>query len=340
VRQLDEHISESLPPPAPAHPPSMITRVLWVAVWTVTITLTVIAFLRLFWHDGLWPLAILNALTPYLYVPAYVSLVLGMFTRRVALNLLSLLLVGFHVAALGPEMLPAAEPGDEGDDLKIVTTNLYFANQHKDALIDEIEAHFPDVIFAQELTPEWEDALERRGVLDEYGHGERIVREDAFGMALLSKLPIASVERIRLGDVEQIAARIDHDGHTIELLNVHAPPPASFALFARHERTLDAVERWARERRGPFVIAGDFNSTPFSSFSAAMTPIAHDGWRLAKSGLGGTAPNGMGFYPPVRIDRVFVSPDLTVPEMILGEGYGSDHKLLMARIARTRASRE
>jgi endonuclease/exonuclease/phosphatase (EEP) superfamily protein YafD len=333
VIALDEHISESLPPPAPVRQ-SKVTRVLWIAVWSVTITLTVIALLRLFWHDGLWPLALLNAMTPYLYAPAYVSLVLGMFTRRVALNLLSLLLVGFHIASVGPEMLPGEQPPDLGDDLKIVTSNLFFANQDKDALIDEIEAHFPDVLFAQEVTPEWEAALERRGMLDEYPYGDRVVREDAFGVALLSKLRLASVERVRMGGVDQIAATIEHDGHTIELLNVHVPPPASFGLFSRHESTLEAIERWAKTRRGPFVIAGDFNSTPFSAFSSAMAPIAHDGWRLAKSGLGGTAPNGRSFYPPVRIDRVFVSLDLTVPEMILGEGYGSDHKLLMARVSR------
>jgi endonuclease/exonuclease/phosphatase (EEP) superfamily protein YafD len=39
-----------------------------------------------------------------------------------------------------------------------------------------------------------------------------------------------------------------------------------------------------------------------------------------------TWPNGQVWLPPVRIDQVFVSPEVECVRIVEGEGRGSDHK--------------
>ena len=83
-----------------------------------------------------------------------------------------------------------------------------------------------------------------------------------------------------------------------------------------------------------FIVAGDFNSTPDSSFAARMRALSDDAWEAAGSGFGFTWPNGLFSLPPMRLDHVFVSPDLGVLRATLGVGLGSDHKPIITEVAR------
>ena len=54
----------------------------------------------------------------------------------------------------------------------------------------------------------------------------------------------------------------------------------------------------------------------------------------AAQSLGATWPNGLFPLPPMRLDHVFVSRDLTALDVAVGTGAGSDHRPVVARIAR------
>ena len=60
-----------------------------------------------------------------------------------------------------------------------------------------------------------------------------------------------------------------------------------------------------------------------------------DGFELAGHGRGSTwpvEPQWMQWLPGVRIDHVFVSPQLTCTQFIVGEYDGSDHLPVIADI--------
>ncbi|MEM9192575.1 MAG: endonuclease/exonuclease/phosphatase family protein [Myxococcota bacterium] len=318
---------------APPTRPSVLARIGWAVAWTLGVSLAALAVLRLVWADGYWLLMVANMFTPYIYLPAYVLLGVSAFGRRWGLNLLMVAVIAFHLMQVGPSMLPRSPGPHQEPELKLVTANLYIGNPRRDALIDEINEHFPDVLFLQEVNPEWHAALDAEGVLEAYPHGEVVVRSDPFGIALLSKRPLSDLEVLDLAGYPAVTARVQVGDASYRLLAVHPPPPLESELATRHQESVAAILDWVRNASGSYVIAGDFNSTPYSDFSDRMAPYGHDGWDLAGRGFGFTAPNGTSMIPPVRVDRVFVSRDLTVPEMILGDGPGSDHRLLMARVA-------
>ena len=102
------------------------------------------------------------------------------------------------------------------------------------------------------------------------------------------------------------------------------------------EELLDLVRRLGSRS---FIVAGDFNSTPDSAFATRMRDLADDAWEAGGRGFGSgfTWPNGMFPCPPIRIDHVFVSHDLGVLSAGVGEGAGSDHRPVVAKVARRSA---
>jgi endonuclease/exonuclease/phosphatase (EEP) superfamily protein YafD len=325
------HASNAPPPPVPAT--NRVSRLFWASLWFADGVLAGFALLRLFWHDGAWLLLVGNAFTPFLYLPAYLALIASLASRRWGLNILSVAIVVLHLVWVGPELGTRSPPPHEGERLHYVTSNLYYDNGEKDALIDEILSHTSDILCLQEVTPAWREALAAGGVLDRYPHGEIIVREDAFGMALLSPEPLDAIEQIELGGVPQLVATRKLNGRPLRILCTHIPPPAGPGWMEGYEEGSAGAVAWAREQQGSFVMLGDFNATPYSRAHDQLEDVATDAWRESRGGLGATAPNGRGIYLPVRIDRIWLSADLAPTDVILGTGAGSDHKPLAGGIA-------
>ena len=322
----------SFDPPPPEPPKSILSRVLWGSVWTVAALLTVVVVLRVVWHDGLWILWFANALTPYLFVPAYVVLILGILSRRWGLNFLALALVCFHVASIGPQVLRRTQHSAGEAELKLITATLGPVPNERQALLREIEVHTPDLLFLQEVDAAWSETLEADGWNETYPYSVRSAEDGMAATALLSKHPLQGARTLAFGGSPQVSALIELDHGPVELLNVRLPEP-TYDSFRTHQVAVSELTQWVRTREHSFVVAGNFFSTPFSAASAALEPYLDDAWNTTVGGLGGTWPNGQFGFCPFRIDRVLISLDMTSPEMILGEGPGSSHRLLMARVA-------
>jgi endonuclease/exonuclease/phosphatase (EEP) superfamily protein YafD len=162
-----------------------------------------------------------------------------------------------------------------------------------------------------------------------------VVAEDSFGCAIASRLPVRDIEVFWLAELPEMRGVLSYEGRDIELLTLHLLPPRSSDYVSYYRKGVDGLLDIVR-RLGtrPFVLAGDFNATPDSSLAARIRPLADDVWELAGRGLGATWPNGVFPIPPVRLDHVFLSHDLTAVDVGLGVGAGSDHRPLLARIAR------
>jgi endonuclease/exonuclease/phosphatase (EEP) superfamily protein YafD len=299
--------------------------------------LAAVVVMRLVWHDGLWLFLLCNVLTPYLYLPAWVIAPAALLARRSGLAAASLAIVAFHCHWVLLPLLPRSPPSAAGRPLRVASANLLVVNETPAALAAELERLDADVYFLQELSSEWDDELERLGFWKRYPFNQRYTGEDAFGAAIASRMPVRNLEVFWSAELPQMRGVLRLEDRDIELLCIHLLPPRTQEYTRTYhqgaEQLLDIVRRL--ERRS-FIVAGDFNSTPDSDFATRMRDLADDTWEVGGRGFGFgfTWPNGMFPVPPVRLDHVFVSRDFGVLGARVGEGAGSDHRPVVADLAR------
>lgn len=291
--------------------------------------------MRLIWHDGLWLFLLCNIITPYLYLPAWLIAPCAALARRWRLTAVSAVIVAFHCHWVLLPLLPRSTPATSGRTLRVASANLLAVNETPAALAAELERFDADIYFLQELSAEWDEEFERLGFWRRYPFNRRITGEDAFGAAIASRLPVHDIEVFWSAELPQMRGVLRLDDRDVDIVNIHLLPPRT-QDYTRYYRLgadalLDIVRRL--ERRS-FIVAGDFNSTPDSNFATRMRDLADDAWEAGGRGFGFTWPNGMFQIPPIRLDHIFVSRDLGVLAARLGEGAGSDHRPVVADVAR------
>jgi endonuclease/exonuclease/phosphatase (EEP) superfamily protein YafD len=313
-----------------------LRRILHAHAWALALALAALLLARLVAHDAAWPLLVANQFSLHLYAPIWIVLAGAVAVRRWPLAALSLPVALWHLALVVPPWLPRTPPPACGPALSVLSANLLMVHPAPDALAEEIFAADADVVLLQELSPAWEAVLDARGLFEGWPEGWRVAREDSFGSAILSRLPLDTAGEIELTGLPQTRATITWEGRAIELLNVHTLPPRTAEYTGFHREALDALVDWVREydaQGKAFVLAGDLNSSPYSRFFADIDGAADDAWDLAGQGFGFTWPNGVFPLPSARLDHVIVSRDLTVTSIGVGTGAGSDHRPLRVEVA-------
>jgi len=252
--------------------------------------------------------------------------------RRLMLAALPPLLFTLVPAAM--QFLPRpAPPTAAGQPVRVMSVNLLMANEETDGIIAEILAAKPDVLFLQEYTPAWHQAMQRR-LAGDYPYESHVARDDSFGIALYSRTPFAGEvdNRFRLGlsGVDQQRAEIDLNGRRYALYHIHLLPPRSLDYYMdQRVQFADLFDAITAEKL-PYVVCGDFNfseTTPqHRQLIAAGVGEAH---AQSATGRGATWPvNGVMRYivPGIRIDHVYLGPGLHAIDCRTGTGRGSDHR--------------
>ena len=315
--------------------PVGVRRALWGAAWAITALLASFAAMRLVWHDGLWVFLLGNGLTPYLYLPVWPVTAAAIVGRRKRLAVLAGVVVALHSYWTITPLLPRTAAATTGRTLRIVSANLLMVHDDPPRLAAELDRLDADVYLLQELSPHWDDELERRGFWSRYPFNKRLTSDDSFGTAIASRLPVRDLDVFWSAELPQMRGVLRVDDRDIALLNVHLLPPRSLDYVPYYRQGANDLVAMVKELgANSFIVAGDFNSTPDSSFAARMRGLSDDAWEVAGRGFGFTWPNGMFPLPPMRLDHVFVSPDLSVLRATLGVGLGSDHRPIIADIAR------
>jgi endonuclease/exonuclease/phosphatase (EEP) superfamily protein YafD len=235
-------------------------------------------------------------------------------------------------------LLPHGAPATTGRTLRVASANLLVVNETPEVLAAELLSLDADVYFLQELSADWDAAFERLGFWRRYPFNRRIDGEDAFGAAIASRIPVRDLEVFWSADLPQLRGVLRVDDRDVELLSIHLLPPRTRDYTITYHKGADALVDIVR-RFGPrsFIVAGDFNSTPDSDFATRMRDLADDAWEAGGRGFGFTWPNGMFPCPPIRLDHVFLSHDLGVLGVRVGDGAGSDHRPVVADVARRAA---
>jgi len=282
----------------------------------------------------------LNALTPLLFLPAWPVAVAAGLARQWALTGAATAVVVAHVAFLAPELAArerAATVPPGAMRFRLFSANVYAGNARVGGIAEEIGASAPDVVFLQEATPAIVASVEATGVLGALPHRITVPRTDPFAGLLASRWPLVDQDVVEAdGRPILIRATAVTDRGPVRLYSVHVVAPVG-----------DGREEWARElarvgeaissEQVPVVVAGDFNA---GWSNRAFRRLLRLGLTDAAAGrgqaLGMTWPRNRRVLPPlIRIDHVLTTKGLVVTRLRIGRGHGSDHRPLVADVART-----
>ena len=269
-------------------------------------------------------------------VAALAALLLVFLARRAyAWCLVLLACAALNMPPLVAYLRPAVAHAAGSATVSFLAVNVAARNDEYAGLLETIARANADVVVLVEFTRRWS---ERIAVLSkDYPHQARFPRDDAFGIALLSRYPFETADEVALGPSSAIDARLQTPRGIVRVIGVHLYPPVSAARARLRNGQLEALAELLAPLPDPLVVLGDFNVSPYSPYLAAW--LARTGLRDARRGFGldFTWP---AHFPPlgVPIDHILVSASLGVAEHRRLPAFGSDHYPVLARLVQDHAT--
>lgn len=271
-----------------------------------------------------------NHFRPFLLAASLGVFALSLLARRLQIIAAIPLLVSIALT-LAPLWFTAASAKGETPDFRIVAMNLWVNNQRLAETAAFLRASKADVVVLQEVLCEPSDPL-FNALRAEYPHQFRAT-DRCFGQAILSKHPLVATGTQNYKHRQPIWmwAEISLRGQNIRVTSVHLSHPTQpFDQVAN----VNTLASYARNVRGPHVMAGDFNLTPYSWL---LNKLAYrSGMRRSGTYLA-SWPGHRGF-PAFLIDHVFTSEDITRADFRVGPFAGSDHRPVVADLILKRKS--
>jgi endonuclease/exonuclease/phosphatase (EEP) superfamily protein YafD len=230
-------------------------------------------------------------------------------------------------------------PTDERPVLKLMQHNLFGLNYDMARVNAVIDAEDPDIITLQEYFGEQSGALDPL-LKQKYPYSAQCRGGKRANIAIYSKLPFEEAEPDGACPNDaygtQRTARIlatftQPDGTRFSVLTTHLdwPVPVSRQL-AEFEELTEAV----KAAKGPLIVVGDFNSTPWSYALrdfAMRTMLDRQTRNIVTFPLRFTVPRRldadglMDTLPVLPLDHVLTRGGIAVHELHAGAETGSDH---------------
>lgn len=226
------------------------------------------------------------------------------------------------------QFLPVYFGGDEAaaaeNPWRALVLNVHTANQDHGAVIDLIRSEAPDLIVLEEVNKRWARSL--ISLREDYPHYRWQVREDNFGIGLLSRVPLDSVtiEWIGIAQVPTVVALLEVFGKPLTVIGTHPLPPQQASLARMRDDQLSRLAEYVRGVSTEVLLLGDLNVSPFSpAFDLLL-----EGTDLRDSRVGfgvhPTWPAGF-MLPGIPLDHCLVSSGLVVHDRRVGPYVGADH---------------
>jgi endonuclease/exonuclease/phosphatase (EEP) superfamily protein YafD len=260
---------------------------------------------------------------------ALVAVGLAAAARSWRLGVMCAVLLAWELAGILPWYVPSAASAlSDRSTVKVLTSNVEVSNTDYGRLLDVIAREAPDVVFVQEVTPAWFDAL-----VDTYPYRVQVPHSGYFGLGLYSRFPVENVQSDDpVGrDVPILRADIEIDGQRVRVVNVHIPSPEGRRLIEIRVAQYHWLSDYVANLDGPVLIAGDFNCTMWS-------PLYKD---VVKAGQLANARRGQGILPSwfplgrslslLPLDQI-LGRGFLFTDAWLGDSIGSDHRPFIAEL--------
>ncbi|MDD4018488.1 MAG: endonuclease/exonuclease/phosphatase family protein [Kiritimatiellae bacterium] len=210
--------------------------------------------------------------------------------------------------------------------LRILHANILTRNTNVAALLSLVAQEQPDAIVLLEPNTRWLNDLSP--LTNSYPVWAAMPREDNLGAAIYCRTNAHSAEIFRLSDPEAVPstlARFDAGGRTLTVVGIHALAPYnSYMWRGRNSFSLELAKKLCGFK-GPLVVTGDFNNTPWSSHFRQF--LEASGLRDSTQGHGLQPTWPVALPPPMRIplDHCFHSDAVRILSRRPGPDIGSDH---------------
>lgn len=242
-------------------------------------------------------------------------------TRRRSIGALFLLLAAINLAQVLPLYFGA--PSSASDPTRLMLINVNAQSGDTGRVRRAVAESAPDILVLEEVNERW--ITELSDLRDTYPYSVVEPREDDFGVALFSKLPLLQSDVVFIGSagVPSIEATLGGKGEPLRILATHPLPPGGPDYSAwRNEQLQLMAERVDASR--PFLLVGDLNTTPWNFHFRQL--LARSGLRDSAVGFG-VQPSWPTFNPLfwIPLDHVLHSPCIIVTARKTGSDVGSDH---------------
>lgn len=220
--------------------------------------------------------------------------------------------------------------------VRLIAANLLYRQEDAAAARAYLERQSADILVLSEFTPRWREKL--RPLERTYPYFAVRPRWNPWGIAVFSKHPFRAIEDLDLGDQQSSHLRllVQLPDGLVEVYAVHLASPPSRSQAAQRNtqlRTL-AARIAAADPALPRIVAGDFNTTPYSPYFRDLLRDA----RLRD----GRQPFGLHFTWPawpvplwIPIDHCLAGGPVEVTRVATGPAIGSDHLPLECTFALT-----
>lgn len=297
--------------------------------------LVALAFLLLFSVAG-----IASAWTPrfetwgnlqaYLAAGAGFLVLAALVARSHGWAVLAVGVFGLNVATVGVRVAPVetcpvmmAATGER--TVRLLTYNFHWRNRNFDALERLLGDQGPDIVVLQEIQPWHQPVLDR--LKARYPHQAKCDIGNHCGVVVLSRHPVDFRGAIADASGHDVAMKtaISIEGRELVVVGAHLWQP----FRGMHQASQFAALTRAVAALPPnTVVAGDFNSVPWSTNTARFAAGA--GVCISNT-LKPTWPRWLGPFG-IPIDQVFLKPGVTLLSIAAVAGAGSDHKALIATV--------
>ncbi len=232
-------------------------------------------------------------------------------------------------ALIAPEFLrtagPAAQPGAPGE-IKVIAFNVWRGNPDTARVVDWLDAQHADVIMLEEVSFRLRDMMRARGWVTA-GDLSSIMIFTRQTYILMDRPPVPRTVQLTFVNATYASAN-----GPMELVVTHSEWPVSPA-HATQAAALRSVLRALPRRR--MILAGDFNSTPWSfrrrRDDVALGLIRRDRalatWPARPIG-GLRLP-----FPILPLDHLYAGPGWATTSVARGPALGSDHYPLIVTLA-------
>lgn len=245
----------------------------------------------------------------------------------IAAALLGLLPVAIGAAPEAVRDIPAARAG--APPVRLLTHNVWQANSDPADTAQAIIDAKPDVVMLQEVDGSFAPML--AALSQHFRHATQC--PPGCALAIFSRWPIADSDYF-LKDTKgrkfgppMLWARIaGPEGRVFTVATLHYPWPTSRDQAVRRH---DVARALRRIDRGPLIVAGDMNLTPWAAAmreqDRALAPLV----RMTRA-----LPSWPRAVPVLPIDQLYAGPDWGLVSARRLPATGSDHRPLLVTLAR------
>ena len=219
----------------------------------------------------------------------------------------------------------------DSKQFSLLLSNVLTSNQSKQKLITLIRQQQADFVIALEVDTHWENELKM--IYSDYPYQSVIPRNDNFGIALYSKYPLENIQSLDFAKngIPSISATVKLEGKEIEIIATHPFPPFNKAFTLEQKLHFQALGKYIKGSENPVVVAGDLNTTVWSS--AYKQLIALSNLKNTRQGFGIIPSWSVNSILQLPLDHVLISQQIQTVSIEAMESIDSDHAPIYVKLS-------